>query len=235
MLWAPLNFFVLSSSEWKTKCICDMNELVSLHADIFKFSLLNRRVNIVQAFNSCTVTRSVMSHARLCEEGKLTVSACALTWLEDEAAVDSSVGGVSFISFSQLCLPVSRGRFDSRFVIADRNRWALYCQGPCLYGNVNWVSPADRTVDPTVPAASSGWQQPCSRGWEAQGRRSLTVGWMFCQVKFRKCKSSRRKKTFLSLWMARVVDICLGLSLKIIKKGSFILQTRRQFHQSFQS
>lgn len=118
-----------------------------------------------------------------------------------EAAVDSSVGGVSFISFSQLCLPVSRGRFDSRFVIADRNRWALYCQGPCLYGNVNWVSPADRTVDPTVPAASSGWQQPCSRGWEAQGRRSLTVGWMFCQVKFRKCKSSRIKKhSYLFEW-----------------------------------
>lgn len=82
------------------------------------------------------------------------------------AAVDSSMGGVSVISFSQRCLPVSRGRFDTRFVIADRNRWALYCQGPCLYGNVNWVSPADRTVDPTVPAASSGWQQPCSRGWE---------------------------------------------------------------------
>lgn len=169
-----------------------------------------------------------MSHACLCEEGKLTVSACALTWLEDEAAVDSSMGGVSFISFSLLCLPVSRGRFDSRFVIADRNRWALYCQGPCLYGNVNWVSPADRTVDPTVPAASSGWQQPCSRGWEAQGRRSLTVGWTFWQVKFRKCKNSRIK-TFVSLWMAWSVDIRLGLSLKWQK-----IQLWRQFHQSFQ-
>jgi len=112
-----------------------------------------------------------------------------------------SMGGVSVISFSQRCLPVSRGRFDTRFVIADRNRWALYCQGPCLYGNVNWVSPADRTVDPTVPAASSGWQQACSRGWEAQGRRSHTVGWIVCQVKFRKCKSCRKKKhSYRSDW-----------------------------------
>lgn len=166
-----------------------------------------------------------MSHACQCEEGKLTVSACALTWLEDEAAVDSSMGGVSFISFSLLCLPVSRGRFDSRFVIADRNRWALYCQGPCLYGNVNWVSPADRTVDPTVPAASSGWQQPCSRGWEAQGRRSLTVGWIFCQVKFRKCKSSRIKNILITLNGLRRRYLT-GFSAKMIKKAIFMLHTQ---------
>lgn len=38
--------------------------------------------------------------------------------------------------------------------MADRNRWSLHCQPGCLHGNVNWVSPADRTGDLTAPAAS---------------------------------------------------------------------------------
>lgn len=49
---------------------------------------------------------------------------------------------------------VFSGLGDTRFVMADRNRWSLHCQPGCLHGNVNWVSPADRTGDLMEPAAS---------------------------------------------------------------------------------
>lgn len=49
---------------------------------------------------------------------------------------------------------VFSGLGDTRFVMADRNRWSLHCQPGCLHGNVNWVSPADRTGDLMEPAVS---------------------------------------------------------------------------------
>lgn len=32
---------------------------------------------------------------------------------------------------------VFSGLGDTRFVMADRNRWSLHCQPGCLHGNVN--------------------------------------------------------------------------------------------------
>lgn len=47
--------------------------------------------------------------------------------------------------------------------MADGNRWRLHCQPGCLHGNVNWVSPADRTADPlSAPAASARPRLPSS-------------------------------------------------------------------------